>query len=77
MHVYAIIKRRFDKEVFSKVETEHPLPFARVIGFDGKHLTAKMFYIDPDTSPMVNGQWFIVSYDSANKQKHQKSHRMQ
>ena len=27
--------------------------------------------------PMVNGQWFIVSYDSANKQKHHKSHRMQ
>jgi len=26
---------------------------------------------------MVNGQWFIVSYDSANKQKHHKSHRMQ
>jgi len=26
---------------------------------------------------MVNGQWFIVSYDSANKQKHPKSHRMQ
>ena len=25
---------------------------------------------------MVNGQWFIVSYDSANKQKHHKSHRM-
>jgi len=25
----------------------------------------------------VNGQWFIVSYDSANKQKHHKSHRMQ
>jgi len=24
-----------------------------------------------------NGQWFIVSYDSANKQKHHKSHRMQ
>jgi len=24
---------------------------------------------------MVNGQWFIVSYDSANK--HHKSHRMQ
>jgi len=24
---------------------------------------------------MVNGQWFIVSYDSANKQKHHKSHR--
>jgi len=23
------------------------------------------------------GQWFIVSYDSANKQKHHKSHRMQ
>jgi len=28
-------------------------------------------------SSMVNGQWFIVSYDSANKQKHHKSHRMQ
>jgi len=26
---------------------------------------------------MVNGQWFIVSYDSTNKQKHHKSHRMQ
>ena len=26
---------------------------------------------------MVNGQWFIVSYDSANKQKHHKSHCMQ
>jgi len=26
---------------------------------------------------MVNVQWFIVSYDSANKQKHHKSHRMQ
>ena len=26
---------------------------------------------------MINGQWFIVSYDSANKQKHHKSHRMQ
>jgi len=26
---------------------------------------------------LVNGQWFIVSYDSANKQKHHKSHRMQ
>jgi len=26
---------------------------------------------------MANGQWFIVSYDSANKQKHHKSHRMQ
>ena len=26
---------------------------------------------------MVNGQWFIVSCDSANKQKHHKSHRMQ
>jgi len=26
---------------------------------------------------MVNGQWFIVSYDSANKQKHHKSHHMQ
>jgi len=25
----------------------------------------------------VNGQWFIVSYDSANKQKYHKSHRMQ
>jgi len=24
-----------------------------------------------------NGQWFIVSCDSANKQKHHKSHRMQ
>jgi len=24
----------------------------------------------------ANGQWFIVSYDSANKQKHHKSHRM-
>jgi len=23
------------------------------------------------------GLWFIVSYDSANKQKHHKSHRMQ
>jgi len=29
------------------------------------------------TISMVNGQWFIVSYDSANKQKHHKSHRMQ
>jgi len=29
------------------------------------------------TTTMVNGQWFIVSYDSANKQKHRKSHRMQ
>jgi len=27
--------------------------------------------------PMVNGQWFIVSYDSGNKQKYHKSHRMQ
>jgi len=26
---------------------------------------------------MVNGQWFVVSYDSTNKQKHHKSHRMQ
>jgi len=26
---------------------------------------------------LVNGQWFIVSYDSTNKQKHHKSHRMQ
>jgi len=26
---------------------------------------------------MVNGQWFIVSYDLANKQKYHKSHRMQ
>ena len=26
---------------------------------------------------LLNGQWFIVSYDSANKQKYHKSHRMQ
>jgi len=26
---------------------------------------------------LVNGQWFIVSYDSANKQKNHKSHGMQ
>ena len=26
--------------------------------------------------PWVNCQWFIVSYDSANKQKHHKNHRM-
>jgi len=26
---------------------------------------------------VAHGQWFIVSYDSANKQKHHKSHRMQ
>jgi len=29
------------------------------------------------TRSMVNGQWFTISYDSANKQKHHKSHRMQ
>jgi len=28
-------------------------------------------------SMVNNGQWFIVSYHSANKQKHHKSHRMQ
>jgi len=32
---------------------------------------------DSEILSMVNGQWFIVSYDSANKQKHHKSHRMQ
>jgi len=26
---------------------------------------------------LVNGQWFIVSYDSASKQEHYKSNRMQ
>ena len=31
----------------------------------------------PGGAILVNGQWFIVSYDSANKQKHHKSHRMQ
>jgi len=38
-------------------------------------LTQKEKMLNPKA--MINGQWFIVSYDSVNKQKHHKSHRMQ
>jgi len=39
-------------------------------------LTLKVDWLNLDGQWFI-GQWFIVSYDSANKQKHHKSHRMQ
>jgi len=42
-----------------------------------KHFTSEIRKNIVFFTKIKNAKWFIVSYDSANKQKHHKSHRMQ